>query len=206
MSAIDIFQSGFRLPEKVCILAPGPNGLGCYGAIPQSHTVVAISKAVLIDEVSRKSVWVMCHGDQGWFDRANSQFHGVRLFSKDALREAGAKLDGLSPTYYFQAPPEMLEPHNVHLVGGAIRYGTTVSGCALQFAYNFGAREILLCGVDMSGDDYWDGTRNTSGYHGEVWPAARTINALIRWLGAERGIKVASLSRTRLEVDMACSQ
>ena len=38
--------------------------------------------------------------------------------------------------------------------------GGTVTGCALQLAYNLGATTILLCGADMSGDDYWDGTAN----------------------------------------------
>ena len=60
MTTIDIFRTDFRLPEKVCILAPGPNGLGHYGEIPSDYEVIAVSKAVMIAEVPRKRLWMMC--------------------------------------------------------------------------------------------------------------------------------------------------
>jgi hypothetical protein len=199
MPAIDLFNSALRLPAKVCILAPGPNGKKHYHEIPADYEVIAVNKAVLIDEVPRKQFWMMNHATQEWFDRANAAFHGVRVFSADALREARARLDPGEPCYYYRAPPDTLDPDTVSRVGGAIRYGTTVSGCAVQFAYNFGACDILLCGVDMSGDDYWDGTRNVHPHHGAIWPAAGTLSRLIRWLNDERGVRVTTLSETRLD-------
>jgi len=200
MAEIDVFRSTFRLPPKVCILAPGPNGRGHYAEIPTDYEVIAVSKAVLIREVQSKPIWIMNHCTQDWFDTANSEFRGTRVFSADALREAQGKLNPADDCYYYQAPQDELEADSVERVDGAIRYGITVSGCALQFAYNFGARHVLLCGVDMSGDAYWDGTQNVHLYHGEVWSAVRTINALIRWLSQERGVRVESLSKTRLEL------
>jgi hypothetical protein len=199
MPAIDLFRSNLRLPAKVCILAPGPNGKKHYHEIPADYEVIAVSKAVLINEVPRKQIWMMNHATQEWFDRANAAFHGVRVFSADALREAQTRLDPGEPCYYYQAPPEGLVPDTVIPVDGVIRSGTTVSGCALQFAYNFGARDILLCGVDMSGEDYWDGTRNVHPHHGTTWPAARTLSCLIRWLNDERGVQVTTLSETHLD-------
>ena len=199
---IDVFRSSFRLPPKVCILAPGPNGKGCYGGIPADYHVMAVSKAVLIPEIPDKPIWIMNHCTQEWFEAANAAYRGMRVFSADALREARGRLDPAGVCYFYRAAADELVAETVHRVEGAIHYGITVAGCALQFAYNFGARRILLCGVDMSGDEYWDGTQNVHVQHGEVWPAARTMNALIRWLDQERGVKVESLSRTKLEVPM----
>jgi hypothetical protein len=200
MASIDVFRSNFRLSPKVCILAPGPNGKGHYHEIPADYEVIAVSKAVLIDDVPKKRVWVMCHGDQGWFERANLAFRGSRVFSADALREARDKLNLDETCYFFEPPVDGIEPETFDRIDGSIRYGTTVSGCALQIAYNFGAREILLCGVDMSGDDYWDGTRNVHVHHGETWPVSQKLDLMIRWLGATRGVRVATLSETKLQV------
>jgi hypothetical protein len=197
---IDVFRSNFRLPRQVCILAPGPNGSPSYVAIPADFEVIAVSKAVLIGEVANKRTWMMNHCTQDWFETANAGFQGTRIFSADALRETGGKLDSLDDCYYFQAPADELVPETVDRTDGAIRYGITVSGCALQLAYNFGARHILLCGVDMSGDDYWDGSRNVHIHHGAVWPAARTMNALIRWMVESRGVRLETLSETKLDV------
>jgi hypothetical protein len=141
----------------------------------------------------------MNHCTQDWFDKANSEFHGTRVFSADALEEARGKVNPTVDCYYYR-PVVELEPETVGLVEGAIHYGISVAGCAIQLAYNFGAREVLLCGVDMSGDGYWDGTENVHPHHGAVWPAARTINALVRWLGEEHGVRVETLSETTLEV------
>jgi hypothetical protein len=202
MAARDLFQSNLRVPAKVCILAPGPNGKNHHVRIPADYEVIAVNKAILIDDVPRKSYWVMTHATQDWFEQASERFRGIRIFSADALREAQERLGAAATesAYYFLAPPDLIQPDTVDRVDGAIRYGATVSCCALQFAYNFGARRILLCGVDMSGDNYWDGQRNPGPYHGDVWPAARTMSCLIRWLRHDRRIEVATLSPTRLEV------
>jgi hypothetical protein len=70
----------------------------------------------------------------------------------------------------------------------------------MQLAYNFGAREILLCGVDLSDDGYFDGTVNVHPQHGETWNVVQYLNPLIRWMVEERGIKIATLSPTQLAV------
>ena len=199
MSFTDIFQSGFRLSEKVCILAPGPNGRGHYGEIPADFQVIAVSKAVLIAEV-RREIWMMNHVGQDWYDQANSKFEGVRVFMYEAAMEAEPRLAGRKDCYYFKPPDEALETEVRHPVDGFIRIGATVSACALQFAYNFGASEILLCGVDMSGDEYFDDTANLHPHHGETWPAVQRMNPLIRWMVEERGLKIFTLSPTKLDV------
>jgi len=194
----NLFDSDFRLPEKVCILAPGPNGKAHYGRIPPDFCVVALSIAVLIPEV-RAKVWMMNHADQSWFDRAATSFNGICVFGDAAMR-ARPELAGKCACYYFTPPPEPLEPDKFISVDGVIRVGGSIVGCALQLAYNFGAAEILLCGADLSGDHYWNGDVNQQPTHGDVWPAVRRVDPLIRWLMEEKKIKVSTLSPTRLNV------
>lgn len=195
----DIFKSDFRLRRKVCVLAPGPNGRGHYGEIPSDFQVIAVSKAALVREVCAE-VWMMNHVEQEWFREANEEFEGVRVFMYDAALRAQAELASKGRCYYFKPPKDTLE-ENVRLpVEGFIRVGATVSACAVQLAYNFGAREILLCGVDMSGDAYFDDTLNVHPNHGETWPAARRLGPLIKWMVEQRGLKISTLSPTKLNV------
>jgi len=199
MPVVDVFQSDFRLPTKVCVLAPGPNGKGHYSDIPPDFCVIAVSKAVLIPDVSA-DVWMMNHAHQDWFLEANARFDGVRVFSYDAAVQAGPQLAGKKNCYYFKPAKEKLDPNILRPPDGVIRYGASVTACAIQLAYNFGAGEILLCGADMSGDGYFDGTLNVQPTHGGMWGAVRMLNPLIEWMVKKKGFKISTLSPTRLDV------
>lgn len=200
MTFVDVFKSNFRLARKVCIVAPGPNGRDHYGRIPADFQIVAVSKAVTIPLI-RADVWVMNHGDQPWFNEANARFEGIRVFSRDAVVNVESSLQDTAECYYFTPPEEQfLEADYCRPVDGVIYYGATVSACALQLAYNFGATEILLCGVDMSGDDYFDGTQNKHINHGAIWPAVRRMQPLVEHLTREKHVTILTLSPTKLEV------
>jgi hypothetical protein len=197
----ELFGSGWRLPAKVCIVAPGPNGRSHYGEIPEDYYKIALSKAALIPAV-RASVWIMCHTQQDWYGEASASFRGVRIYGDAAARQAEQELLALGcECYCFYPPPDSLSPE-VRPVEGAIRVGGSISGIALQIAYNFGARDILLCGVDMSGDGYFDGTMNVQPSHGDTWGAVKNLNPLIRWMIEKRGLRIHTLSPTRLDVAM----
>lgn len=183
----------------MCILAPGPNGKPHYGDIPDDCCLIAVSKAVLIPGVEA-DFWVMNHADQDWFEAADAAFRGTRVFRHEAVLEAEAVLGEAFSGYSYHALRGPLGLVVFKPVDRVIRSGGSVSGCALQFAYNFGAKEILLCGVDMSGDSYWDGTLNVQPQHGEVWNVVQYLNPLIRWMVEERGIRIATLSSTKLAV------
>jgi len=198
MPYVDLFQSEFTLPRRVCIVAPGPNGRAHYGNIPADGYVIAVSKAVLIPSI-RPKLWLMNHANQDWFPSAEAGFHGIRVFGA-GIRTARPDLATGRTIYTYDVPEGQLEERVIWPVEGHIRHGGTVSGCALQLAFNFGAREILLCGLDFSGPFYWDGTRNDHPDHGDIWPAVARLNPLIEWLREERGIAIASLSPTRLQV------
>lgn len=198
MPFVDIFASDFRLPERVCILAPGPNGAGHYSEIPAGFSVMAVAKAVLIPEVEA-DIWVMNHAHQEWFEEADAAFHGTCIFGDEAMMTR-PHLAGKSACYYFTTLEEPLDPNVMRAIDGVVRVGGSIVGCALQLAYNFGSAEILLCGADMSGDGYWDGTTNVQNSHGAVWPAAQRLNLLLRWLIEEKRMRISTLSQTMLDV------
>lgn len=197
----NIFDSGFRLPRKVCIVAPGPMGLGHYESIPDEFLVIAVSKAVLIPGLPT-AVWMMNHVTQPWYETASASFRGTRVFMHDAVEAIPSRLQAIKGAdwYSFVPPEEPLGLDEFMSIEGCIRIGATVSACALQLAYNFGAREILLCGVDMSGDAYFDGTSNPSPNHGDTWPATTRLNRLVGWLRSHKGLRIHSVSPTRIDV------
>ena len=183
----------------MCVLAPGPQGRFYYDQIPEDCCVIAISKAVLIPEV-QADIWVMNHADQDWFEQAYASFEGMRVFRHEAIVEAQAVLGEPPACYSYQALRGALGLVVFKPVDGVIRSGGSVAGVALQFAYNFGAREILLCGLDLSGDGYFDGTVNVDPKHGETWNVVQYLDPLVRWMVEERGLKIATLSPTQLAV------
>src|SRR4051794_19315511 len=197
---VDVNDSDLRLAPRVCIVAPGRNGRGHYQRIPADFQVIAVSKAVLIPDLS-PAIWMMTHSDQAWFPAANRNFRGIRVFSHDAAIHAADALRDTPDAYYFVPPGDSFLGLEVSRpLDRVIRYGATVSACAVQFAAIFGAREILLCGVDLSGDEYFDGTMNPNANHGQTWPAAPRLQALVGHLIDERGLTIATLSPTRLEL------
>ena len=208
-----IFDTDFRLPSKVCILAPGPNGKTHYADIPDDYTVLAVNKAVLIDAVEADA-WLMNLADQAWFEAANAVFEGVRVFwreepdSPDYNPAVEKRLSAAytQNTYYFRIQRPGLDENTMPLfsitdMDHAILSGGTVSGAALQLAYHFDVREVLLCGVDMSGTTYWDGTvSEMEQWHGDVWHSAKAVDFLIKEVLSKKGIIVTTLSPTRLDV------
>ncbi len=211
MAFFEIFESDFALPPSVCILAPGLKGKPHYTDIPDDCCVIALNKAVLIPDV-RIDVWLMNLDDQDWFETANAAFDDVRVFWREEESLAcdltvEKRLLAIDNTdcYYFR----VLRPGLHHLrtgvsieqlIGPHILSGGTVTGAALQLAYHFGAREVLLCGTDMSGDAYWDGSVGEQLGHGEIWSCIGELNTLIRWMTQTHGITVTTLSPTKLDV------
>jgi hypothetical protein len=195
----ELFSSRLRLPEKVCVVAPGPNGEGHYREIPKDHFLIAVSKAVLIEEL-QPAMWIMTHASQDWFSAADERCACCRVFGAGALRDRPDLRAG-GDRFYFQCEEEELVVNGaIQPVEGRVRRGASISSCAVQIAYNLGAKQILLCGVDMSGDAYWDGSMNPDQNHGETWPAVNGFHALIHYLTGQRGIRISSLSPTKLKI------
>ncbi len=186
------------------MLAPGPNGVPHYASIPGDAFVIAVSRAILIDRVKIDG-WVMQGTNRSFYREGERRFSGVRLFRRDFVDrgQAVAPVDGFE-RYSFEVerpPPERIGDFSA-LAGSRNRLigGSTISGIGVQLAHLCGAREILLCGVDMSGDGYFDGSCNLDPTHGETWRFTPTLDRLIEWLTRNTDTRVESLSPTKLSV------
>ncbi|WP_103068972.1 motility associated factor glycosyltransferase family protein [Aquimarina sediminis] len=201
----NILDSGFNLGEKVCIVAPGLNGKNHYNEIPDDFSIIAVNKAILINEVN-PDWWVIAHTDNTWFNLPDKKFSGIRVYrdkivpsiTKTALEMSKDKV------YYFDLEKEPLQEKVVFPVQGCIRYGASVSALSVQIALNVGVREILLCGVDMSGNQYWDNSENEDPnvlhLHGETWDSVKRFNPLLQYMRNKLNIKISTLSTSKLDI------
>jgi hypothetical protein len=197
----EIFSSGLRFPEKVCLIAPGPSAAASVKEIPDCYARLAVNKAVLIPGANA-AYWVMNQLTANsliYFEGADSRFDGIRIFRlptawfwRNRVRAESSK-----KCFWFsvrQSPTECITAEACPPLAASVRSGATVAGCALQMLANLGAKEVLLCGLDMSGGTYWDGSTNIEDRQAGVW---RQHDAMERLLEAMRniGIKVQSLAQ-----------
>ena len=198
----DLYKSDIRFPQVLYIVGPGPQGKVFYKNIPKNAFVIALNKAVMIPHLS-VDVWIINHTHQDWFDEAWANYSGIRILRHQALHEDQRTFSGPEHWYYYLTP-EDIDITKLHRIEQRLQYGGTVAASALQIAYHFGCRKVILCGIDMSGNGYWDGTIN----HGamlqnkqdESWRALKVLNPLIQYLVQQKGMRITSMSPTYLEI------
>ena len=199
----NLFNSDYKLPEHVCILAPGPNGMANYHKIGANYTIAVnygITIPVHIDAWLVGDWWGVA---KPWFTIADDGWHGLRLFSAGLAGYCKHWRDG-------DLAFEIV--HRRRVQGGyaverptlkdVFRPDETSVGIAIDLAYRFGAKKIDLIGVDMVGEAYYDGTMSTCESCDRadgVWMFCEMLNDMIKW-HQERGVTFRSLSPTALKV------
>jgi len=190
----DIHNAGLKMPDTVYILGSGINGRQHYADIPASAYVVAVNKAVTIKGEFKVSAWVVLDPaviKSDWYSSASKAFGGIRIFSSDPAE----LLDDPAKHFKFALASPCRGKWEPDPVG--LRVGGTVGSAALEIAALCGAKHVILCGFDLSGDKYFDGTIVKDDRHADVW-AARDIfdNTIAYYQG--RGIEIETLSETKL--------
>ncbi|HSW65408.1 MAG TPA: hypothetical protein VLH56_19180 [Dissulfurispiraceae bacterium] len=162
----DIFSSDIKLPETVYIVATGENGKDYYDYIPKDACTIGLNGALEIGipftyyiafdlECPRQDWWYCDMGD------------AIPIFGTGIAHDPRCK-------YYFKYRPALQQYQTMYdLIPGVLRGGASISACAIQFAYYFGAKRIIMVGVDMGGTRHWNGT--------DVGKAGRP-----RWTGADK--------------------
>lgn len=203
ISDCDIFDSDFRLPHHVCILAPGPNGFGRYDKIGSTYTIAVnygITIPVHIDAWLVGDWWSI---QKPWFPISDKGWFGQRLFvaglaercenwHEDDLKFELVKRRGGIKRGYGAERDRLTDK---------FRPDETSVGIAIDLAYRFGARKIDLIGVDMQGWEYYDGTQSTceSCDRSGVWIFCEMVMDVIEW-HQNKGVAFRSLSPTALRV------
>jgi hypothetical protein len=95
---------------------------------------------------------------------------------------------------------KMMNAKNVEPIAGLTRPGCTIAGATIQICYWLGVKNIRLCGIDMWGDKYFDGSKHKRADRANHdWGCLNVFNALIDNL-ERKGMTFTSLSETRLRV------
>ena len=207
----NILAIDWKLPsDEVYILGTGPNGAGHYDKVPRDAWTIGVNKAIELWPKIPVSIWLCADGtlpSQKWFQE------NVHVF----IRLAHPLTDNQNPTpvfctgvllntypdvpYYFTHGRTLRDPPPFTPEEGVLRAGGSIGAQAIQLAYWLGAKRIVLVGVDMAGDTYFDGTKNINPrlMKDGVSLHCRMCGGLCQWLGV-RGVEVVSLSKTALKV------
>jgi len=207
--ASDIFNclDEFKLTERMYIVAPGINGREHWGEVDPACFTIIVNKACEIP-LQRRDLWMVAdptvynlkRGVVPWFAE------GMKTCADIACFDSGTLLTYFRDVRYtHEWGPEItntfIEPIKNRMLGGL-----TISGRAVQMVYWLGAKEIVLCGVDLCGHQYFDETdRGTEAQHHTAWARVLPLfQELCDWLTA-RGVRVSSISPTALQVEEAQS-
>jgi hypothetical protein len=211
----DVCIADWSMPERVFIVGSGPLGVPHYDRIPTDAFIIVVNKMILSPLGTRAAIWMVTdpnHPRYEWF----CTFMGGIKDSGRSLLLQDVKVGGPPIPFmdydriithfpyvrcmYRTGPPLFEGAFN--LPPNRLRSGATVAGQAVQLAAKKGVREIFLCGLDMFGDTYFDGTKHEEAKRANrTWGALPNFNKVVKFLSVRQGIKFASLSETRIAVD-----
>jgi len=180
------------LPQRVYILGSGRNASLVFKKIPDEAFVIALNKAVLM---RRCDIWMIA--TTGYFDTD---------WWKDALNQPCLKVFGEMLALHYKADfsyrylPDFHAPPVYEFIPMIWR-AATVAGCALNMCRDKGVTEVILCGIDMFGDVYWDNSHSIWDYKiDSVWKERDALQAMIDMCRKE-GMSIKTLSKTALDVE-----
>lgn len=184
------------MPESVVILGTGINGKPYHDALIGEY-VIGVNGAINICDLD---VWLV----KDWRIMENDYYQNPKYSARLKIfaRRLKKREDFIKPDYYYKETPGMgAEPEYPLLIRGVLRAGCTIAGAALQLAFWCNVQHIALCGIDMNGQYYFDGSRNR---HIELeingnWKQRRKLDALIAEI-ISMGRDVVSISPTALEI------
>ena len=192
----DIFNSDIEIPPRVYVVSPGPNGADHFRKIPDDAFVIATNKA--IEAPIKTNLWLSCEPGvklTPWFQRNIEANKHLGCFWSKYLYKDYPDI----PYTCEYGPP--LRPHSFECIPGVLRSRATIASEAFQMAYMLGAKEIILCGVDIMGNKYFDFTSAGEDRPELNWKWVLPLfNPLIRWVEAQ-GVKVFTMSETALDVE-----
>ena len=213
---VDILQ---KRPDwrgrDVFIVGSGPNGNDGYWRIGEmgeqgANISVLINKAIILEGEIPASYWFcIAPGlpDEGWFNRYVG-FHtmpdGPAYFPVPVIASTHLIRKALPDAQFTLVEGQHLSSVDTAIRAGVLRRGAGSVGCVLQLAQQLGAARCVLCGCDMKGRGYFDGTKNevkrsinTDG----TWTQLPMLQRVIETV-KKAGVDVVSLTETTLDVEV----
>jgi len=206
--------------DTIYVVGTGPNGLEQVSRIPHIATVIGVNKAILYNEGTTGDsipMWMWLCGDttlpeQEWFCKQAWQvikcdfslynrLNPTACFGKAVDEDISLHTKFPDVPYTFKLAVHLKKMPPYQPMRGGLRGGASIGSQAVQLAYLLGAKKIVLCGIDMMGDTYFDGTVNKVKHMFEDGTSRHLplFNGLCRWV-IGTGVEVVSLSETALDV------
>lgn len=212
---MDVFQVKIPLTEKVVILGSGINGVEHYPEMNGIGDIIACNQGaqVYLDypKINKPKIWIVTDTRvpyRGYFDRIYAVYDGIKVFNNDIV--LSQKMRGYGDKepekhFTFDIIPRIHHQRAFIATYSFFTNQCTVAGDALWLAYIMGNRHMVLCGVDMSGDIYFDGSRSTDKIHGDVWNTALRLDNQIEWM-QDAGCQIYTISETKLKNPVRLNQ
>ena len=213
----NVLTAGIHLPKEIVILGSGPNANPLISTLAQSGKfIVALNHAIW--QPVDAAIWAAQDPtlkDQDRFcDKANELRNTGRKFGLNEFH-AGQRpmpfFDRKKVQRYF---PWFKLVFNVNKPGidaktfiyfplaakdkVRVYQGATICGTFLQIAIRLGVKRVILCGIDMYGHLYFDGSQHKKKQRrGQVWTSCGALDFLIKraW---DIGVEVYTISDTQL--------
>jgi hypothetical protein len=191
--------------DTIYVLAPGPNGKEHWKNIPEDAFVIVVNKAIelVYDDKFKYSdcLWLVAElsaQDTVWFPRHKKEYKDILVVGRALIDVGGMREDEYYKMFdYYGSFPNQ----GTGMVSNCLNSKGTVSCMATQLAFYMGAKKIVLCGVDMFDDKFYDGTfgfykgmRHNTPWHGHIC----NFGSIIRQMRMKRNVEIVSLSETKL--------
>lgn len=207
------------------ILASGPNGVAGWDFLEkyiprEQNTIIAVNYAVtfgwqfsrpyIVPDIwgvtDKKAIGQIVPPDKAsWFPAALERYAnegGKICFNLKVIEEVWNQLHHPGPFYMFRSKRLMTQLADFKPHEDVIRPGGSVTCSMSQIWYHFCLympvkdRVLLICGADMSGDDYAKG-KNTLKQHGKDWNSIACLGGMIKYYKS-KGRQIYTVSKTKL--------
>ena len=193
----DILNANVPVTDDIYVVSPGPNGKEHYDKIDNDAFIIVTNKAIEIP--LKADLWISCEPGvklTEWFNNAVEDNKHIGCFWSHYLYK---DYPDIPYTYEFGPP---LRPDSAECIPSVLRSRATISAQAVQLAYLLGAKRIIMCGIDIMGNKYFDATCAGENRPEKNWRWVLPLfNPMIEWIEAQ-GVKVVTLSETALDVEV----
>jgi hypothetical protein len=202
----DIFLhlDNFKVTPRIQIVAPGPNGKAHWNELDPECFTIVVNKSCEIPEI-RKDLWLVADPTAHLYKDTRAQWfnYGLEHCFDIACFDSGKLFQWYPDVPYTHEWGDYLRSSSYGPFPYVLRGGTTISGQAVQLAYWLEATEIVLCGVDLTTNKYFDDSstyiQRREGNEPWEWVYPK-FQMLVDWI-IKHGVKVYSLSKTALKVN-----
>lgn len=213
---VNVLTCGLRFPSEIVLLGTGPNGVSKYEML-DGKFIIALNEAIYAPVEA--NVWAaqdpLLRGEDYFNDMAmalqkSGRKFGLKEFRNGEFPMPMVERKSIAKHYpwfklVFDVSRPLLDSAHIDVDSPLIHVGGTVCGSFMQIAKKImttpelpKVRRIILCGIDMWGDRYFNKTKHRdSTRKNKKWYRTKQLDALIKGM-IDSGIEVVTVSETVL--------